>query len=205
MVGGSVPGPAEVSGRPRGGFKTTGMQSSLECHGRRDMRVVRLYPHHTAHKQAHAQEGKGIRGRQRFLSKAFRLTHASFLMKPAWEAAAAANDCPTLAVNYKLELRKRRSTLGSKITSAEILVPEKCRVWRGRSILQGPLAGLWQLVPVRGAAKLRRPALVVWGQSGFFICDWWALVDTVLLTLWRGDLPACHPIMSFYLGSPRPR
>lgn len=139
MVGGSVPGPAEVSRRPRGGFKATGVQSSLECHGRRDMRVVRRRPHHEAHRRAHAREGKGIRGRQRFLSKAFRLTHTGFLMQLAWKAAAA-NDCLTLAENYKLELRKRRSTLGSKLTPAEILVPEKCRGWRGGSISQGPLA-----------------------------------------------------------------
>lgn len=69
--GGSVPGSADVSTRPRGGFKATGMQSSLEHHGRHDMRVVRRDPHHTAHRQAHAEEGKRMRGRQRFLGKAF--------------------------------------------------------------------------------------------------------------------------------------
>lgn len=133
--GGSVPGSAEVGARPRGGFQATGMRSSLERHRRRDMRVARRDPHRPAHRQAHAEEGKRMKGRA-LSGQGIGLTHTSFLTRPAWEAvavaaaaaAAAANNCLTLAVNYKLELRKRCSTLGGKITSAEILVPEKCRL-----------------------------------------------------------------------------
>lgn len=87
-------------------------------------------------------------------------------MQLVWKGAAA-NDHLTLAVNYKLELRERRSTLGSNITSAEILVPEKCRLCRGRRILQGPLAGLWQLAPVRGACKAAETSFCSLGRKLF--------------------------------------
>lgn len=131
VVGGSVPAPAEVSRSPRHA-ELFGTPRATRHVGRASAPP----PHCT---QTSTRRGRREDQRKAALSWQGILTHTP--QRPDGLESCCCKRL-SLAVNHKLELRERRSTLGGKITSAEILGPEKCRVWRGRSILQDLLAGL---------------------------------------------------------------